>query len=59
MQMQVIFAVTVRRARLAFPSPRPHPRFAALADDCMAADPDARPSFEEVLRRLDEVEGAE
>ena len=40
------------------PSPRPHPRFAALVDDCMAPDPGARPTFEEVLGRLEEVEGA-
>ena len=59
MQMQVIFAVTVRRARLTFPTPRPHPRYAALADECMAPAPEDRPSFEEVLDRLREVEGAE
>ena len=57
MQMQVIFSVTVRRARLAFPPAPPHPAFVARASACMDADPRARPSFAEVLERLDGVEG--
>ena len=60
LQMQVIFAVTIRRRRLAFPpgAREAHPRFVALAEDCMAPEAEKRPSFEEVIERLKEVEGA-
>lgn len=60
LQMQVIFAVTIRRRRLAFPpgAREAHPRFVSLAEDCMAPEAERRPSFEEVIRRLGEVEGA-
>lgn len=60
LQMQVIFAVTIRRRRLAFPpgAREAHPRFVALAEECMAPEAERRPSFEEVLGRLREVEGA-
>ena len=60
LQMQVIFAVTIRRRRLAFPAGarEAHPRFVALTEDCMAPEAEKRPSFEEVIERLKEVEGA-
>ena len=60
LQMQVIFAVTIRRRRLAFaPGTREaHPRFVALAEECMAPEAERRPSFEEVIERLRGVEGA-
>ena len=60
LQMQVIFAVTIRRRRLAFPpgSRETHPRFVSLAEDCMETEAEKRPSFEKVIERLREVEGA-
>ena len=60
LQMQVIFAVTIRRRRLSFPAGarEAHPRFVALAEECMAPEAEKRPSFEKVLERLREVEGA-
>ena len=60
LQMQVIFAVTIRRRRLAFPAGarEAHPRFVALTEDCMAPEAERRPSFDAVLGRLREVEGA-
>lgn len=60
LQMQVIFAVTIRRRRLAFPpgAREACPRFVSLAEDCMAPEAEKRPSFEEVIERLKEVEGA-
>jgi hypothetical protein len=58
MQMQIIFHVTVRMRRLAFPAASPHPRFVALADACMAPDAADRPTFDAVLAALAYVEGA-
>ena len=60
LQMQVIFAVTIRRRRLSFPAGarEAHPRFVALAEECMAHEAEKRPSFEKVIERLREVEGA-
>ncbi len=58
MQMQVIFHVTVRKRRLTFPPGRPHPKFMALAEACMAPDAADRPSFDAVLEALAGVEGA-
>lgn len=60
LQMQVIFAVTIRRRKLAFPAgaKEEHPRFVSLAEDCMCAEAEGRPSFEEVRERLKVVEGA-
>ncbi len=56
--MQIIFHVTVRMRRLAFPAASPHPRFVALADACMAPDAADRPTFDAVLAALAYVEGA-
>ena len=56
--MQIIFHVTVRKRRLAFPATSPHPRFVALAEACMAPDASDRPTFDAVLEALRGVEGA-
>ncbi len=56
--MQIIFHVTVRKRRLAFPLGAPHPKFVALAEACMAPDAADRPSFDAVLAELAGVEGA-
>lgn len=58
--MQIIFHVTVRKRRLAFPpgAADAHPRFVALAEACMAPDAADRPTFEAVLEALRSVEGA-
>ena len=57
MQMQIIFHVTVRGRRLAFPPGSPHPRFIKLAEACMAPDAADRPTFDAVLVALECVEG--
>jgi hypothetical protein len=59
MQMQIIFHVTVRKCRLAFPpgAALAHPRFVALAEACMAPDAADRPSFDAALEALRIVEG--
>lgn len=56
--MQIIFHVTVRKRRLAFPADAPHPKFVALAEACMAPDAGDRPSFDAVMASLQDVEGA-
>ena len=48
---QVIFNVTVRKRRLHFPAELPAP-LRLLGKDCLAEEPAARPSFDQIVERL-------
>jgi TPR repeat protein len=52
---QIAFAVSVDGARPEIPESAPPPA-RALIEDCWAADPDDRPTFEEIVDRLAEME---
>lgn len=51
-QAQVIFAVTCRGERLKMPEETP-PAYAALAMECMAEEREDRPTFYEIVPRID------
>jgi hypothetical protein len=51
---QTAFKVSVEDSRPEIPASVP-PRTRALIEDCWAADPDNRPTFEEIVDRLGEM----
>ena len=55
-QHQVVFAVSCLEQKLEWDADVP-PRYAALANRCMAADPSKRPTFEEVAEELKDMLG--
>jgi serine/threonine protein kinase len=52
---QIAFAIAIEEARPEIPESVPAPA-RALIEDCWAADPDDRPTFEEIVDRLAEME---
>ena len=53
-QAQIIFSMACRGATLRMPEDAP-PAYAALVMACIDPDSEQRPSFEEVLRRIDKA----
>eukprot|EP00884_Botryococcus_braunii_P014358 jgi/Botrbrau1/22923/Bobra.0030s0002.2 len=54
---QIMFAVAMRRRKLEFPEGT-HAGYAELALDCMAFEPEDRPTFPEIVKRLDKLMAA-
>lgn len=51
---QIMYAVAMRKLKLEFPAAT-HEGYAALALDCMAYNPNDRPNFPEVVKRLNKL----
>ena len=52
--MQVIYHVTILGKKLKFPETTPE-GYRDLGEACLDADPDKRPTFAQILRKLNEL----